>query len=302
MVSFLIIFINHADFKGYRLTTMTKKTPQQRANQNHIANNMFVDSADQNYVVARWCYHMKLDIDFLWNATHCLEKLMKAVLLFNGKSAKKGGHDLSKLYPEVVNIAGNLLPDKLLKPKEIEVPHWRDENSEAFINRLSQNGQADNRYHVFGYALQNEDLYKFDQMVFAIRRLCCSLDDYWIGKLNITFREQLTKSPNLMPRGVTSRLYKLIDKRSPASLRHAALNHNFMFAPNDFEHSGLRYRSSSQNPVLGQLIVRPTERGITGKKAEELANLTDWVINNIQLPRDVQQQFKDILSQLHSQF
>ena len=284
---------------------MTKEITHQQALRNTISYDMFVDSADQNYVVARWCFQMNLATDFLWNATHCLEKLMKAVLLLNGDSAKGGGHDLSKLYPKIANIARNLLPDMLIKPNEIDAP-WRVESSKAFVERLSQNGQADNRYHVFGYVLHSENLYKLDRLVFAIRRLCCPLDRYLFGNIrhgqpNITFREQLEKLPDYMPRLAGSRLQKLIGGKSPDPLRHAALNHNFMFASEGFEHGELRYGGSAQNPILGRRIVLPDEQGVTGKTARETAELTDWVLANIQLPPDVRQQFEDIRSRLRSQ-
>ncbi|WP_120632599.1 hypothetical protein [Ruegeria sp. EL01] len=263
---------------------------------------MFVDSADQNYVVARWCFQMNLATDFLWNAVHCLEKLMKAVLLFNGKSSKGGGHDLSVLYPKVLNITGNLLPDMLIKPNEIEVP-WRVESAETFLGRLYQDGQADNRYHVFGYVLHREDLYKLDRMVYAIRRLCCPLDSYLFGNTrngqpDVTFREQLERQPDYMPRMVGSRLQKLIDEKSPAELRRAALNHNFLFAPDGFEHGETRYGVSSQNPVLGRRIVAQDEQNVSGDTARETADLTDWVLENIQLPKDVRRQFEEIRSRL----
>ena len=283
---------------------MTKEISQQQALRNSIINDMFVDSADQNYVVARWCFQMNLATDFLWNATHCLEKLMKAVLLLNGESSKGGGHDLSVLYPKIVNIAGDLLPDMLIKPSEIDA-QWRVESAEAFLRRISENGQADNRYHVFGYVLHPEDLHKLDRMVFAIQRLCCPLDSYLFGNIrhgqpDITIRDQLGKQADFMPRWAGSRLQKLIGKKSPDPLRHAALNHNFLFASSDFEHGELRYGSSAQNPVLGRRIVLPDEQGATGKIAQETANLADWVLSNIQLPRDVKRQFQDIRARLRS--
>ena len=63
---------------------MNQDTDYQQSQKFDIIKTMFVDPASQNYVVARWCFQMSLDMDFLWNAVHCLEKLMKAVMLFNG--------------------------------------------------------------------------------------------------------------------------------------------------------------------------------------------------------------------------
>jgi HEPN domain-containing protein len=65
---------------------------------NSVVTEMFVDTADQNYLIARWAYHRGLFIDFFWNSVHALEKFFKASLLLNGKSAIGFGHDLTRLY------------------------------------------------------------------------------------------------------------------------------------------------------------------------------------------------------------
>ncbi len=95
---------------------------------NHITFNLFVDTADQNYVVARWCYLNGLHLDFFWNGLHSLEKLMKAVLLLNGFSSIKAenggsnfGHNIVELYEQVKGIASDLLPQVLIKPTNCPV-------------------------------------------------------------------------------------------------------------------------------------------------------------------------------------
>ena len=35
---------------------------------NSVVTEMFVDTADQNYLIARWAYHRGLFIDFFWNS------------------------------------------------------------------------------------------------------------------------------------------------------------------------------------------------------------------------------------------
>ncbi|MFB9265079.1 hypothetical protein ACFFWD_18300 [Bradyrhizobium erythrophlei] len=41
-----------------------------------------------------------------------------------------------------------------------------------FVALLHRDGQADNRYQLFGYSRQPEDLWKLDQVVFSVRRTC----------------------------------------------------------------------------------------------------------------------------------
>ncbi|MEO1047397.1 MAG: hypothetical protein AAFW59_03620 [Pseudomonadota bacterium] len=76
------------------------------------------------------------------------------MLLLNGKSGIRAagerqsyGHDLERLLPEVSALAGDLLPDLLIRPAEIDM-HWRVETVEQFISRISANGDAHNRYQV----------------------------------------------------------------------------------------------------------------------------------------------------------
>jgi len=283
---------------------MSKEITHQDLLRNNITYDMFVDSADQNYVVARWCFQKNLALDFLWNATHCLEKFMKAVLLLNGRSAIKPdpeqhllyGHDLALLYPQIILLAGSLLPDLLVKPNETDM-HWRVESGESYVARISANGNANNRYQMYGYVLHAEDLYKFDRMVFAVRRLCCPLDSYLLGNIRhgqptVTFREQLEKQPDYMPHIAGSRWEKLTGPKASEDLRYAALNHNLIFAP-EFNHGDLRPSSSAQNPVLGRRILLPDEQGVSGARAAETVELIDWVVGNILFPKEVREQLAE---------
>ncbi len=67
------------------------------ADKHSIINELFIATADDNYVLARSCFHQHLNVDFFWLAVHALEKYLKAVLLLNGKTAKSYGHDIVKL-------------------------------------------------------------------------------------------------------------------------------------------------------------------------------------------------------------
>lgn len=288
---------------------MCREITPQDALRNNITYNLFVDTADQNYVVARWCYQQGLALDFLWNAAHCLEKFMKAALLLNGRSAKRSapgepsyGHDLNLLYTELSDLAAALLPDMLIKPNEISM-HWRVETAEQYIQRISDGGDAHNRYQIYGYSLHSEDLYKLDRMVYSIRRLCCPLDKYLFGNVRHgqparTFREILESDLDYMPHKNGSRWQKLTQQKAPEQVRFAALNHNVLFAEDDFEHGTLQTGSSSLNPVLGRRILLADEQGATGERAAETVELIDWVTENIFLPREVRTQLLEVRGRL----
>ena len=84
-----------------------------------IVDDLFIKTADDNYVAARWCFYVGLDVDFFWLAVHCLEKYMKAALVLNERPARTYGHDIEKLYADVVPLAPELLPTTLTVPEGV---------------------------------------------------------------------------------------------------------------------------------------------------------------------------------------
>jgi hypothetical protein len=270
----------------------------------NIAHNLFVDTADQNYVVARWCYQQGLYLDFLWNGVHALEKLMKAALLLNGRSSIRSArtresyqHDLARLHAELAPIAGDLIPSALTRPDQVDM-HWRDESFAEFIGRFSAAGDPNNRYLILGYVIHMEDLYKFDRAVFTIRRLCCPLDKYFWGRPgrdlpSLTYREALARDAGYMPHDIGSRFSSLAGDASPPEVRTAALNHNAPFSQPGFDHQQISVSSSSVNPVLYRRIIELAEHGTNEEGAKEAIVIADWVVQSIYLPTEVKGQIND---------
>ena len=129
------------------------------AEKHSIINEMFIATADDNYVLGRWSFHQHLNVDFFWLAVHSIEKYLKAALLMNGKSAKKYDHDITKLYAAVTPLAPELFLATLTKPEErMPAKYWHNELTEDFIARLYRDGKAHNRYQIFGYSRHSEDL------------------------------------------------------------------------------------------------------------------------------------------------
>jgi HEPN domain-containing protein len=266
---------------------MTKLYPDQYAEKSSIVQELFINTADDNYIAARWCFHESLNVDFFWLAVHSLEKYMKAVLLMNEKSSRSYGHDISKLYSTIQPLAPELLPTKLLKP-DAAMPdeQWHDENVESFIERVHRDGQADNRYQLYGYVRRAEDLWKFDQIVFRVRRLCRPLETHFLGGKvagapDDSIRQRLVKDrPSAWT--LNCKLEETIEGRRGKTLKHELLNWNFAFAPEDYPHKRMDYRSASSNPVLVRRIYEPLEGG--PENFIEADKLWDWVKTNIQLP------------------
>jgi len=257
------------------------------AEKHSIINELFIATADDNYVLARWCFDQHLNVDFYWLAVHALEKYLKAILLLNGESAKSYSHDIVKLYASVKPLAPELFPSVLVKPDDrMPDEYWHIEEVSNFIARLHRDGQADNRYQLFGYSRQPEDLWKLDQVVFVLRRACRPLEAFELGKAhdgaaNLSNRDILEKYPQRWR--LNSRLEDTISGRRGEELRRAALTWNFPFAPADYKQPPVSYTSSAQNPVLVRRLYDPLEAGPAHFAHNDA--LWKWVNDNIQLPR-----------------
>lgn len=259
-----------------------------RAAQTSIVKEMFLHTADENYIVARWSTVHGLQTDFLWNALHALEKYMKAVLLLNGVSGD-ASHDIVDLFEQAKKIAGPLLPSDLPKPANLDIHHWRKTTADEFIARLNDYGSASNRYLVLGWATTDQDVHLLDALVFAIRRLAWRLDDPYLPQCGAsisspTFRDILTKQPRFcQPQGET--LEKLINGKD-SELRHAALNLNMPFAPENYPHTPVKSGSVARHPVLGRRILDALASDDVDWVKEGI-DLADWVLANIRVPKPI---------------
>lgn len=144
---------------------------------NTYANDVFRKQADFDYIAARSNYRMKLRQQFLWSAQQSIEKYLKAILLFNGKSAryfcpagkttkKEFGHNLKDLASEVRNIA--LLQFNL------------ESEDMTFLSYLSSQG-GDNRYLSTTAYNTSDAIHRLDHLVWNVRRYCQFIPDRGIG-------------------------------------------------------------------------------------------------------------------------
>jgi HEPN domain-containing protein len=123
---------------------------------NDYAIRSFRNIADQDYIAARTCYRNELYYHFLWNSLQSIEKYLKAILLFNGKSAKGIGHNIVRalsLVRTVSDIQFNL-------PSDVE----------NFIQYLNDYGS--DRYLVQPFYLRDTALLDFDKSDWYVRRYC----------------------------------------------------------------------------------------------------------------------------------
>lgn len=289
---------------------MPQELRQLHAEKSRIVRELFIGTADDNYITARWCFTEGMNIDYSWLAVHTLEKYMKAALLLNGRSGKRGrdengncrdfGHDIRLLYKNIEGISSDLLPARLEQPAELRVDSWRDETPAGFLERLYRNGNADNRYQIFGFLRHQEDLFKLDAMAFALRRLCVPLDAYFLGKWrpgrrNRTHREVLIEEPRTWVVSLDCKLERTVNGNRGEQLRDVLLNLNVPFAPGDFSHRDMPSVTAWRGSVIGRLILKPLEQAPTSDEAAPAAELCAWVLQNIRLPREVRKQLREAL-------
>jgi len=263
-----------------------------------IVNELFIKTADENYVTARFCFSYGLDVDFFWEAVHALEKYLKAALLLNGRSGKGRmvggkqkayGHNIVDLFAAVQPLAPELLPVKLPKPDGINPPTWFDETTDSFVARLYDMGNEHNRYQLSGYIRRQEDLLKVDQVVFVVRRLCQPLETHFLGRKRAGAPDKTKRQRMLQDHPSSSNLYSTLEKVIAGGrgkfLKHIALNWNFPFAPTGYKHAKLGYGMSSVNPVLVRRILEPLDSG-DPRQEREADQLWQWVQDNIYIPKE----------------
>jgi hypothetical protein len=135
-----------------------------------IVRQMFVHTADDNYIGARHAYFEHRDRDFWWLTLHASEKYLKAILLLNGRSAKDFGHEIRPLLDAVQSLDGRLVPPPF------ERPHWLgprglfDDVHDDFAWALDSYGHPHSRYGTYSYVLARDDLLKADHFVYWCRR------------------------------------------------------------------------------------------------------------------------------------
>jgi hypothetical protein len=272
---------------------MTQPLPPYFAEKQAIIRALFIDTADDNYTLARFCFHAVLNIDFFWLAVHCLEKYLKAALLHNGKSSKKYKHDIVELYKDVHLLAPELLPVNLSRPEGMPLQLWSGESTKDFIKRLYRNGQPNNRYQIFGYARRTDDLWKLDEVVFNVRRLCRPLEAHFLfdprpGVPDESKRQWIAKDEHSWKLG--GKLEEIIAGTHGETLQSALLDWNRWFSPTGRAFSPKTYISSASKSMLRHRLLDSLDYGPHG--FAEADGLWKWVQASIQIPPELSKEIE----------
>ncbi|MBF0230885.1 MAG: HEPN domain-containing protein [Desulfamplus sp.] len=161
---------------------------------NTYATDIFRNQADYDYISARANFRMQLRQQFLWASQQSVEKYLKAILLFNGKSARyyqkagetkqtEFGHNLEALNNEVTKLSflGYGLNDK----------------DKSFLIYLNKQGGA-NRYLSTSAYNTPDVLQELDRLVWNVRRYCQYIPDRCLGCKDVVpeMKEAVIRSIN----------------------------------------------------------------------------------------------------------
>jgi len=223
-----------------------------------LVKRIYIDTADEDYIVARWLFLNGLHRYFFWSASQALEKYLKAALLLNGRKISTTNHKLISMFLTLKSFAVGLIPVVLDPPSEVKwfadnESLWGDRTIEVFLAHIEKEGNANNRYNYVGVRSEFGDLYKFDQVVFALRNMAVRLEevvDY--GNVKKTYREIIREFPGQQLFAFGDGIAN-VDKL-PRALYEAFCENNFVFSPKGFEHQTLQLVSEGRVSPLKVLF------------------------------------------------
>lgn len=123
---------------------------------NSAVRESLVDMSDRDYLAARICWRTRLQEQSLWCSLQSVEKQLKAILVFNNRSAKGLGHRVSDALDRVRGISDLRLD--------------AGEPIQKFVRYLQQHGP--NRYLERSFYLRGSELFDLDRTFWYFRRYC----------------------------------------------------------------------------------------------------------------------------------
>ena len=138
----------------------------------------FVIPADEDYLMARLLARKGLYRGFFWAASQCLEKYLKAYLIMHDVGVKgfSAGHPLVALFdaasvfnPDISNFS--LVLHRGVKIDPQLASHLKSFSPIEYVQDLSINGVAANRYNASGVIFNTGHLFVLDAFVCQLRKI-----------------------------------------------------------------------------------------------------------------------------------
>lgn len=278
-----------------------------------IAHKFFVVPADGDYLIARWLLLNGFQPELFWHVSQAIEKYLKASMILNGHqvdSRKGNGHDLNSLYHQHIEIMGDLAHTHFRRPDDLNPDLWRDETIVRFIERIALIGSPDSRYGLVSWWRHRDDLFKIDQICWALRRLTIGMD--WVIGNDVpshtsmiihrgkTYRDALREDSEATPRGVIETGERKLchvgqDRRD---LLHA-WNFSFRRCQGDLIKPAPRIAAPTVGPagnsylfIFWRLLTRTDEDGRLMALDPHIEPGLRWLIETIRLPKGVKEQIE----------
>ncbi|WP_395828742.1 HEPN domain-containing protein [Elstera sp.] len=251
-----------------------------------IIDQMFVRTADQDYIIARVAFLNGMDLNSLWNSVHSLEKYFKAILLYNGLSSKGYGHDVGKLFEKIKTLNPVFILEKF--PEMAGDKRIFDKMSvKRYIEIINKIVSANNRYLTYGYTVHAEYLYCLDYIVWYYRRFCRKqfLEFNEFGKnIKIDIYNSIVNGDSSERLSGFLPIENLLNKKEPKLLYELFSESNFAFFKNlepitTFDRWGAR-----SSPLIGYFESIDSSREQAHVKSSS-SEVLKWVGRNIFLPK-----------------
>jgi hypothetical protein len=257
-------------------------------------NQTLLRAADEEYAMARFAFQNQLFHCYCWSSLHCLEKYMKAAILFNYGSVKGIGHNLLQLTKLFIAVTKTALPE-FVAPARVSQSVWRDEQSFDFIKRIYDLGSSEVRYGTLGYSAFFGDLMKLDQLVFFIRQRAVDLDGNGPAineNQTTTWRDFLDRNPNfLLPRDL------LIDraiKENSHPICHILFNHNYSFGAEEYPHTPITVTAAGTGSPLITAFFDAAESPNSMDHPQARA-FYEWLRENVKVDKAILDEMKGAL-------
>lgn len=257
----------------------------------------FLEMADMDYITARWAYGAGIFHNFYWAAAQCVEKYLKAALLYNGRSAKAFGHNLNKLYAAVGEIDPEFNASIISMPETTGMGRdaWHGKPMTLFVDYLNRYGSPDVRYSLTGTFINGPVVHPLDSLCALTRRFIRHHnflgDDLFLwSEAESPLQERIGIDHNWMVSGelLLERLFvRKYQVGHGEALREIFQNMNFaFFDEHTAEESTFGGQHFMQSPLLNHLL-RLRELDHSEKNTRIIDELSAWADANITLPKDI---------------
>lgn len=268
----------------------------------------FIAMADNDYLTARWTYSNGLFHNFGWPAAQCVEKYLKALLLYNSRSTKTYGHNLNVLFEEARSLFPSEIDIQIVLPESMAMgqQNWQGKPIGTFVDYLNQYGSSNSRYGLSGTFVNGPVIHPLDTLCFALRACIrhnnfFGCDIFQLSERGTSSWDKITNeqpwmiSGDLLLEGLFVERYQAGQNKS---LRAVFQNRNHAFfqdrEENESTFGGMHISASPFHNHLVRLEKIATKLDPSIGAKENLSIITElraWACQNIKLPNDLNERF-----------